>query len=56
MFKGQLSYRDVVDMPYKKLVSLRDARVKRLTNEAKDLKQEQRNMEKESVRQQILRK
>ena len=36
MFKGELSLDDIVGMVYKKLVSLREARVKRLMEEAKE--------------------
>ena len=56
MFKGQLSFTDVVDMPYKKLVSLRDARVKRLMDEAKDMQKEQNEMRSQNIRNQILQK
>lgn len=43
-------------MNYKQLVSLREARVKRLTQEAKEMEQETKERESQSIRDTIMRK
>ena len=43
-------------MPYKKLVSLREMRVKRLVDEAKDAEREAKTTERQNIRDQILQK
>lgn len=43
-------------MPYKKLVSLREVRVKRLVDEAKAAEQETKNAERQNIRNKILEK
>ena len=56
LFKGELSLNDIVDMTFKKLVSLREARVKRLVDEAKAAEQESKSNERQAIRNQILHK
>jgi len=56
LFKGELSLNDIVDMEYKKLVSLRETRVKRLVDEAKSAEQESKIAERQSLRDRILQK
>ena len=43
-------------MPYKKLVSLRETRIKRLVDEAKAAEQESKSAERQNIRNQILQK
>ena len=43
-------------MSYKKLVSLREVRVKRLVDEAKDAEKEAKDTERQNLRNQILQK
>ena len=43
-------------MPFKKLVALREARVKRLVDEAKAADKEAKSMERENIRNSILQK
>ena len=43
-------------MNFKKLVSLRETRVKRLVDEAKDAERETRSTERQNIRNQILQK
>ena len=56
LFKGELSLKDIVDMPFKKLVSLRETRVKRLTDEAKSVEQEAKATERQNIRNTIMQK
>ena len=56
LFKGELSLQDIVDMPFKKLVSLREARVKRLLDEAKQSQKEADATESQQIRDRILMK
>lgn len=43
-------------LPKKRLMELRDARIKRLTEEQKSLEKEQEQQQREAVRQQIMQK
>jgi hypothetical protein len=43
-------------MPFKKLVSLRETRVKRLTDEAKSAEQEAKAAERQNIRNTIMQK
>ena len=57
MFKGELSIEDIMDrMPKKRLLALRDARVERLQQEERALKQEQELQQKQAIRDTIMQK
>ena len=56
MFKGELSLDDIVGMVYKKLVSLREARVKRLMEEAKEAEKEASSSDRQNIRNTIMKK
>lgn len=48
--------KDIVDMPYKMLVVLREERVKRLQEEAKQMDQEMKQQESQAIRNNITRR
>jgi hypothetical protein len=57
LFKGELSIEDIMDgMPKKRLLALRDARVERLQQEERALKQEQELQQKQAIRDTIMQK
>ena len=56
LFKGELSLNDIVDMVFKKLVSLRETRVKRLVDEAKAAEKDARDTERKNIRNSIMQK
>lgn len=55
LFKGELSYTDIVDnMVYKDMMALRDARIERLTNERKEMEKDKKEMERQRIRNTLL--
>jgi hypothetical protein len=56
LFKGELSYEDIMwGMPKKALLDLRDARVKRLSEEQKTLEEQQREVQRQAFRDQVMK-
>lgn len=56
LFKDELSYNDIMyGMSYRSMMSLRDARVARLTKEKEELDREREKLESERIRRQILK-
>ena len=55
LFKGQLSYEDIMyKMTFKEMLTLRDARIESLKEEAEAMKKDQEARQLEQVRNEIL--
>ena len=57
LFKGELSLNEILyELPKKRLLELREARIKRLTEEQNSLKEQQKKQERQAIQDQILQK
>ena len=57
LFKGELSLEDILhNLPTKRLIELRDARVNRLVEEQKQMMKEQNEMQRKALHDEILKK
>jgi len=54
LFKGELSYTEIMGMPKKRLYELRDVRYKRLVDELKSQEKQYKDMERDNIRKEIL--
>ena len=57
LFKGELTLNEILyELPKKRLLELRDARVERLLEEKRSLEQQQREQERQMIHDQIMQK
>lgn len=54
LFKGELTYNDIMSMPYFKLVDLRTARIDRLNREQKAMEKDAEARQKQQIRDTIM--
>jgi hypothetical protein len=57
LFKGELSLTEILhELPFRRLLELRTARVNRLMDESKEIEKESKKSESESIRNRIISK
>lgn len=56
MFKGELSIHDIVDMEFKKLFAIKEARENRLIEETKKMEKESAEAERRNISKRIMQK
>lgn len=54
MFRGELSLNDILNLPYKLVVDIRNARIQRSEQELKEMQEKAAEEEKRGIRNQIM--